>query len=219
MASSPRPQEEALLPNNDLADPERPSSTRPRQFSRSPHPYYRRGLNCPDPQSLPTESGDRSQRLHWPRTSSDSGTEADDESTGVLKGLPAPPLRPRKGLRSGWNDVAENDQWLPVLQPWPSFVRSASRSSQRSSSEEVEAGVTELRKKVNKRRRIEILRRLFEAGLLFSVGAVVLGQESARSLAWTWKKGMCGRSSIVQSIRFHFSALSWYFCLYSMVLC
>ena len=190
MASSPSPPEEGLLASNNLAEPESPSSSHPRQFSRSPHPYHRKGLNCPDPPLLPTDPSDRSQQHpHWPRTSSDSGTEADDESTGILKGLPAPPLRARKGLRSGWNGAAETDQWLPVLQPWPSFVRSASRSSQRSSSEEVEAGVTELRNKFSKRRRIEILRRLLEAGLLFSVGAVVLGQESARSLAWTWKKG------------------------------
>ncbi|KAI9037003.1 putative phosphatidate cytidylyltransferase [Aspergillus affinis] len=200
MASSPRPQEEGLLPGNNLASPGTPSSSHPRHFSRSPHPYHRKGLNCPDPQLLPTEPGDRSQHPHWPRTSSDSGTEADDESTGILKGLPAPPLRPRKGLRSGWNGAAENDQWLPVLQPWPSFVRSASRSSQRSSSEEVEAGVTELRKKVNKRRRIEILRRLLEAGLLFSVGAVVLGQESARSLAWTWKKELLTHALLVTGL-------------------
>lgn len=51
-------------------------STRP--FSRSPHPYTR-----------------------TTKTPSDSGTEADDESTGVLKGLPAPPARPRKGLDDG----------------------------------------------------------------------------------------------------------------------
>lgn len=53
-------------------------STRP--FSRSPHPYT------------------RTPKSRTSKTPSDSGTEADDESTGVLKGLPAPPARPRKGV-------------------------------------------------------------------------------------------------------------------------
>jgi hypothetical protein len=167
---------------SDLSTPENL-----RQFTRSPHPYHRRGARAPDPRL--TENGHRTTtppHLQWPRTSSDSGTEADDESTGILKGLPAPPLRPRKGLRSAWNGVADvNDPWLPALHPWPSFARSASRGSRRSSGEELDDAET-----LGRKRRVEILRRLMETALLLSVGVVVLCREHVRSLAWEWKKGM-----------------------------
>ncbi|KAL4893855.1 hypothetical protein BDV59DRAFT_192965 [Aspergillus ambiguus] len=164
--------------DSDLSPPENL-----RQFARSPHPYHRRGVRAADLRL--TENGNRSTppHLQWPRTSSDSGTEADDESTGVLKGLPAPPLRPRKGLRSTWNGgVDTNDPWLPALHPWPSFARSASRSSRRSSSEDVEDAES-----VGKRRRIEVLRRLMETALLLSVGVVVLAPEHVRTRAWEWR--------------------------------
>ena len=172
-------------------------SDNPRQPSRSPHPYRRKGSHSA---SLPADSGDRSTRLHWPRTSSDSGTEADDESTGVLKGLPAAPLRPRKGLRSGRQVAGEEDQWFPVLRPWPSITRSTSRSSRRSSGEEAEVEATGLREQAKRKRRIGILQRLLETALLLSVGAVVLGQEDTRSVAWAWRKGARDVSVVVRMI-------------------
>jgi hypothetical protein len=49
--------------------------------------------------------------------------------------------------------------------------------------------ILELRDKIKAKRRVEIIRRGFEAALLLSVGGVVLGQQSVRSLAWAWKKG------------------------------
>src|SRR3954451_14065609 len=81
-----------------------------RQFNRSPHPYHRSQRIG---SHTPSEYGDHLHPLSYSRSSrtpSDSGTEADDESTGILRGLPAPPLRPHKGLRSG-----EGDPWLPSL--------------------------------------------------------------------------------------------------------
>ncbi|THC98118.1 hypothetical protein EYZ11_002406 [Aspergillus tanneri] len=199
MASSPTPQGGALLPSKTPDRSEKTSFDDIRQFSRSPHPYHRKGLNCLDPQSQPADYC-HSQHLQWPRTSSDSGTEADDESTGILKGLPAPPLRPRKGLRPGWNGASENGHWLPVLKPWPSLVRSASRGSQRSSSEEAEASVTELQETVCKRQCIEILRRLLETSLFLSVGVVGLAQDSSRSLAWAWRKELLTHTLLVTGL-------------------
>jgi hypothetical protein len=159
-----------------------------RQFTRSPHPYHRsRRLGS----RTPSEHGDRLQPLSYSkasRTPSDSGTEADDESTGILRGLPAPPVRPRKGLRAGGNGTGDSDTWLPSLQPWPSFVRSATRGLKGSSEEEADGKAAE-RSRTRRRRRVEILRRLLETALLLSVGAVVLIQKDARSLAWTWRKG------------------------------
>jgi hypothetical protein len=47
----------------------------------------------------------------------------------------------------------------------------------------------EAKMKFRRTRRVEVLRRLLEAALLLSVGVVVLYQDGARSLAWTWRKG------------------------------
>ncbi|KAE8394746.1 hypothetical protein BDV23DRAFT_169431 [Aspergillus alliaceus] len=176
------------------------TSTDLRQLTRSPHPYHRKGSKRSEPHLLPTECGDRPTPTYWPKTSSDSGTEADDESTGFLKGLPAPPLRHRKGLRSNLNGAADqHDLWLPLLQPWPSLTRSTSRSSRRSSSEDTGARRVDLRGKAGKKR-VEILQRLLETGLLLSVGAVVLLQESARSLAWAWRKELLAHALLVTGL-------------------
>ncbi|RAH85526.1 hypothetical protein BO86DRAFT_304285 [Aspergillus japonicus CBS 114.51] len=186
MTSTQSQEEDGLLPtpNKDPAsDPEAHENLR--QFSRSPHPYTRPGSHCP---SLPVDPGDRAKPSRWPRTSSDSGTEADDESTGLLRGLPAPPLRPRKGLRSSIHGAGEIDQWLPILRPWPSITRSTSRSSRRSSGEDAQVGAAELREQEYRRKRVAVLQRLLETALLLSVGVVVLGQERVRAAAWAWKK-------------------------------
>lgn len=159
-----------------------------RQFARSPHPYHRsRRLGS----RTPSEQGDRLRLLSYysksSRTPSDSGTEADDESTGILRGLPAPPLRPSKGLRSGGNGIVDSDTWLPTLQPWTTFVRPTAQGPRWSSEDEV--GEAAEGKQLSRRRRVEILRRLLETAILLSVGAVVLLQREARSLAWAWRKG------------------------------
>ncbi|KNG81285.1 phosphatidate cytidylyltransferase [Aspergillus nomiae NRRL 13137] len=199
MAASQNHEEERLpLPNN-LFQPDSSIPDTLRDTSRSPHPYHRKGSKCSEPHLLPMNGGDRLTPNSWPKTSSDSGTEADDESTGILKGLPAPPLRQRKGLRSGYNDATDRDSWLPLLQPWPSLGRSMSRSSQQSSSEDMGTGRVGLRGKVGKKR-LEVLRRLLETGLLLSVGAVVLSQESARLLAWAWRKELLAHGVLVTTL-------------------
>lgn len=159
-----------------------------RQFNRSPHPYHRsRRLGS----RTPSDQGDRLRPHSYysksSRTPSDSGTEADDESTGILRGLPAPPVRPRKGLRSGGSTAVDSETWLPTLQPWTTFVRPTARGPRRSSEDEVGKAAEE--KDLGRRRRVEVLRRLSETTLLLSVGAVTLLQRDARSLAWSWRKG------------------------------
>ncbi|KAL5362053.1 hypothetical protein BJX96DRAFT_97294 [Aspergillus floccosus] len=198
MASSLTPEEQqGTSPSKTPVESDLSTPENLRQFTRSPHPYHRRGARAPDPRL--TENGHRNTTppyLQWPRTSSDSGTEADDESTGILKGLPAPPLRPRKGLRSAWNGVADvNDPWLPALHPWPSFARSSSRGSRRSGGEELDDAET-----LGRKRRVEILRRLMETALLISVGVVVLCQEHVRSLAWEWKKELLSYALVVLGV-------------------
>ncbi|EEP77615.1 predicted protein [Uncinocarpus reesii 1704] len=60
-----------------------------RRLSRSPHPYRRRRTE----QQLGSETASSEYSSRWVRSrkaSSDSGTDADDEGNGILKGLPAP---------------------------------------------------------------------------------------------------------------------------------
>ncbi|KAE8373634.1 hypothetical protein BDV26DRAFT_61455 [Aspergillus bertholletiae] len=196
MAASQNHEEERLpLPNNlEQSNSFIPESLR--NPSRSPHPYHRKGSKRSEPH---LDGSDRLTPNSWPKTSSDSGTEADDESTGILKGLPAPPLRQRKGLRSGVSDAADRESWLPLLQPWPSLGRSTSRSSRQSSSEDTGTGRVGLRGKVGKKR-LAVLQRLLETGLLLSVGAVVLSQENARLLAWAWRKELLAHGLLVTGL-------------------
>src|SRR5579871_4298756 len=85
-------------------------------FSRLPQPYH---LHGPQLQTslIGLDAGQQSNTVARPlsikekfdddiasksrnsTTSSDSGTEADDESFTIVKALPPAPLRPRKGLR------------------------------------------------------------------------------------------------------------------------
>ena len=192
MASSSLNQEEDGFPPNP------PTITSPdalRPFSRSPHPYHRKSASTSKPsepsapEQRPSSSSTHLAPPRWSRTSSDSGTEADDESTGILKGLPAPPVRPRKGLRA---EDAE-DPWLSAL---PFLARAIARRSPRGSGEETGTGtgngnkLTKARGRLNREKRVEVLRRLLEVALLVSVGAVVVRPEDVRSLAWAWRKGM-----------------------------
>ncbi|RMZ39080.1 hypothetical protein AFCA_006067 [Aspergillus flavus] len=191
--------EERLTPSSNLIQSDSFISDSLRNSSRSPHPYHRKGSKRSEPHLLPTDGRDQPNPNSWPKTSSDSGTEADDESTGILKGLPAPPLRQRKGLRSGFNGAADRDSWLPLLQPWPSLGRSTSRSSRQSSSEDTGTGRVGLRGKAGEKR-LEVLRRLLETGLLLSVGAVVLSQENTRLLAWAWRKELLAHGLLVTGL-------------------
>ena len=148
------------IPNSDLLRP----------ISRSPHPYHRTGHG----------QTERPRHPVWSRTSSDSGTEADDESTGVLKGLPAPPIRPRKGLRV----VEDGESWVPVP-----GLRSLARVRARSQKDVAKAaGGGNMG--ISQGKPVELMRRVLEVALVASVGAVVVRPVDVRVVAWVWRKGM-----------------------------
>lgn len=117
-------------------------------------------------------------------SSSDSGTEADDESGVVLKGLPAPPLRWRKGLRQNEGHVTES----PLLTPSyfddderRRFIECQLRGNptlQDSALKDEE--VLRIRQKYTRRRRAELVRRTSETVLLGVVGYVACGTDSMR---------------------------------------
>lgn len=123
---------------------------------------------------------------------SDSATEADDESGGVLRGLPAPPPRLRKGIK----DSTGPGIWSPLLTPtyldenernfsteWQSRPRHSLQSPPLTDEERSRVQV-----KFTRRRRAELLRRLSETVLLGSVGCIACGRES-ESLCRTWWRG------------------------------
>lgn len=191
---------------------------RSRRLSRSPHPYQRnkRFLSNLTPlNSAEIERGDASEstRAQDPTSSlrpvgttyfdadsrtrrksitspSTSGTEADDESGGLLRGLPAPPVRQRKGLK------APSAASSPLLTP--SYLDDEDRRlvverqlrHRRSlqSPTVTDEETIKIREKLTRRRRAELLRRVTETLLLGSV-ACISCRSVPRSLLRRWAKG------------------------------
>lgn len=163
-------------------------------LSRSPHPYRRRRDECPRPSR---EGGRRNVRLHLEPiagpeddgnkfygsegisngsrasvSTSDSGTDADDESGIVLKGLPAPPLRSRKGLK---DQVTASPLLTPSYIDDEDIRLALERQLQRHSNlqnSSTDEETKKVREKFARRRRAELLRRLSETMLLGSVGYI-----------------------------------------------
>lgn len=181
-----------------------------RIFSRSPHPY--RYPNASTTSSLESSSGSTSFRryrsgtkvdehdhsTHMPSwkgfefqdyTNSDSGTEADDEH--FLKGLPAPKLRPHKGLR-GASDAAISGTPSPVQSPPMSNDESSKLKGARlpgsSKSRSREDDMTTASKRTRRKRRLELLRRGTEIALLSAIGAIVTSDGEMKSLIWNWRR-------------------------------
>lgn len=108
---------------------------------------------------------------------SESGTEADDESNGTLLGLPAPSARLRKGLKDPTDSVMQS----PILTP--SYLDDENRRQRLEDQLRRYAGernppVTDeenlkLRDKFTRKRRAELLRRVTETLLLGAVGGIV----------------------------------------------
>ena len=158
-----------------------PSTEQERRVSRSPHPYHRRGTSL-----LKTEvESDKQRKINGENaesliatTSSESGTEADDERGRLLKGLPAPPMRPHKGLRHapfedptpqpspvGTPPAIENDekQLLPQSKDDKETLRFREEGAETHT----------IREKYTKRKRSELARRFTETTLFITVGLVV----------------------------------------------
>ena len=199
----------------------------PRQahrLSRSPHPYHRHRQNVlqdhstdltlkrptflsPNVITTTRDKGpsyfDADHRKRRKRHSdpSDSGTEADDESGGFLRGLPPPPLKPRKGLKG--ND--DSGSASPLLTPSylddnrreivlkAQIKRRASLQSQSCTDEEA----VKIREIFKRRRRAELLRRVSETLLLVGVGFVVACGSEAAWLIRLWARDGLERVDMV----------------------
>lgn len=182
-----------------------------RRLSRSPHPYHRQQSEISyssdrlNPNVSPTQSPSRSTDLinNEERASSrqslarahelnsDSGTEADDEH--FLKGLPAPKVRPHKGLRDAEGSLSSSPS--PVLSPAileddiqgiPAFLRKPSAALAAQNEEDARRGV----EKGRRLRRVEIVRRITEAAILLLVGGILCLDSEVRVLLNLGAKGM-----------------------------
>jgi hypothetical protein len=165
-------------------------------LSRLPSPYHRRrsGLIAPLTPIIPDDSnrlqednasgrGSQSERSRANVASpSESGTEADDEGYGlIIKALPAPPFKPRKGLRR--RSTADGEDASPPLTPTKLDnevlrlsdvgIRDPGPKGPIPDTQESQPA----RSKGVRRRRAEILRRLIEGALLAISGALVLGNQ------------------------------------------
>ena len=174
------------------------------RLRRSPHPYSRRSFDVPErlqlnrqsrpnPLELSADRFPRANRRNYVQKTtaglvkskenhtspSDSGTEADDERP-LLKALTAPPLRPRKGLKSAKGSTAE-----PFASPLPTPSTAEDEGKTLQWGQLAGKGqnlgqwtVKQRSGKENTRRkrygRAEFLRRALEATLLAAVGYINL---------------------------------------------
>lgn len=183
-------------------------------FRRSPHPYLRHrdeieGQSLEQPSALslgprtlvhtrPGEDGMKRREL-VSQSPSESGTEADDEGCNLVKALPAPPLRPHKGLRSlrpreigGWAS--------PLLTPTQiddeggkfsdAFINGSNNREKRKGSiyhtdEEARAA----KQKYLQRRRNELVRRTTETALLAGIGIFAVHGCKCWSQLLLWHRG------------------------------
>lgn len=189
----------------------------PPYLSRSPQPYAKYRPDAPPftHRTAAATSKDFFDTDNWkrrkvPKSQSDSGTEADDESGPILKSLPAPPFKLRKGLK----DDSKVGSSSPLLTPSylddvarkevleTQFKRRGSAQSHASTDEEK----VQIRTKFIKRRRAELLRRTTETLLLFTVGCLVCRQNvllpiregTLDPLQLAWRQTVCGLTVLLQ---------------------
>jgi hypothetical protein len=205
---------EHLKPTQSLSHAQILREEAGRRFSRSPHPYHRQQFELPysserfnskvPPTPAPSrpahftddegQANIRQPPTGYRESNSDSGTEADDEH--FLKGLPAPKLRPHKGLRNADGSLSSSPS--PLLSPAilnddiqsiPGFIRKISAASAIQNDEEARTALEKLRRK----RRVEIVRRTTEGAILIFIGGVLCLNLEVRDLVRLWKTGVYSR--------------------------
>lgn len=195
---------EAKPPDIDASLSEEQESLR--SGTRTPRPYYNDGLGiqqCTDrPNGHATEDGllvshDDSHGLPdnapWTgrsgqtsTTGSESGTEADDERPSFVKALPAPHLRPRKGLKTG----ELNEDALLTPSQLDDEGRRISQGYFKRTSEDNEVSKDqeqEEREKVLRRRLAEFARRSSEVVLTAVIIGCVLCGKDVLQFAKNWR--------------------------------
>ena len=191
MFDESKPQQVNNDPLDNLSAEE---AQRLRQYTRSPHPYLKHGLEIAEShydgshdhnaglsavvheQGRHTDSNgeaasdSRGQSTAVSVNGSESGTEADDERPVFIRALPAPTLRSRKGLKEG-----ENEEALLTPSQLDDESRQLDRSyfprSNSQESAEAKQKREDEQEKLFRRRLNEFARRTSEVGL---VGVILL---------------------------------------------
>lgn len=134
---------------------------------------------------------DGRKRRKYSTSPSESGTEADDES-GMLRGLPAPPFKSRKGIKDSRNVSTSSPLLTPTLlddhEREFSMEDHSSRHGILQNQSMVDEERLRRRERFTRRRRAELLRRMTETVLIGSVGCIACGRGPA-SPFHTWKRG------------------------------
>ena len=187
-------------------------------FRRSPHPYHRRRIvqtptnssstHLPHAVLSPSDRAisdeDSRKRRKESQSPSESGTEADDEGYGFVKALPAPPIRPRKGLRDVRGTGLDGGV-SPLLTPphvdeegrrlsaefFKSRKNGGSGTGDASPTEEARTA----RQKYLKRRYSEMIRRTTETALLGAIGIAAVKGCCCRERLLQWYRGQYDRST------------------------
>ncbi|KAJ4337883.1 dolichol kinase [Ascochyta clinopodiicola] len=187
-------------------------------FRRSPHPYLRHRADLSSAQ-LPSEDSSnnasasrtpprpsdrtlsdeehRKRRKRNSQSPSESGTEADDEGYQFVKALPAPPLRPRKGLRDR-QGLGREEGLSPLLTPTQIEEEVCKYSNEyfQEKKDASQGGVASLsdkeakaaRQKYIKRRRNEVIRRTTETALLAAIGLLAINGCGCWSKLLEWHR-------------------------------
>jgi hypothetical protein len=203
------------------ADSNRKRDARLRVPSRSPHPYHRRGTHetfsteaaTPPPgtpdngaSAAPSDAEKEGEefgtvRAKWKEqvvlSPSESGTEADDEGYGFIKALPAPPLRPRKGLRDVRGTGAGATASPPLTpsaldedsQRFMSIDSAASSKQGDKGRNTTDEEARAARAKFVKRRRAELIRRTSELALLLAIGMLAVREGHVWIAMRQWHRG------------------------------
>ncbi|KAI9739641.1 MAG: hypothetical protein M1834_006359 [Cirrosporium novae-zelandiae] len=211
LSRSPRPYHRTSLPSRDVLQ---------RQGDRDTVPYL------PSPSLTPSTSdfessfdrdypsaglrAYRSRRSFQP--SEDSGTEADDESNKLLKGLPAPPARPSQYLRD--SQGTKLDEGTSTLNT-PLIVDQVRGGSFESYTQRRGDFGTKPQdsdaKKWKQKRRTELLRRILEVSLIVAVGIITIYNKSVLPAASEWRRELlCHIVIVLLLLAIYFIRLVYY---------
>lgn len=200
MADEPDPHDALTIPELEHLE----------QLRRSPHPYHRRqheniggsssssSRTTLEPRSHTISDEDGRKRRRISQSGSTSGTEADDEGYTFVKALPAPPLRPRKGLRDVRGAGLDGDA-TPLLTPSqvdeegrpysPEYFRARKSRSRVGTPAPTDEEARKAREKYRRRRRNEAIRRTTETALLGVIGTLAVCGCCCWKELLRWHKG------------------------------
>ena len=196
------------IPNTDTSKIYHEENAQPKEpagLIRSPQPYqwcknhFEDVILTPDHLEPPPSTASTGVETGYPMTSnpyqdrclhkklraatspSDSGTEADDESGVVLKGLPPPPIKWRKGLKDnegqGTASPLLTPSYLDDDEQRLAIERQLRRSPMFRTPAAMNDEIIKIREKFTRRRRAELLRRTAETILLAIIGFVSCAED------------------------------------------